>query len=61
MSDQQILLADEKIKELSRKGAIQKTKSAQEEFLSNLFLERKKDELNFSVISLYNTMGNTRF
>ena len=36
------MLADEKITKLLKKGAIQKAKSAQEEFPSNLFLMIKK-------------------
>ena len=53
MSEQQSLLVDQEISKLE-KGAIQKAETAQEEFLSNIFLVGKKDGGNRPVINLKN-------
>ena len=55
MSEQQSLLVVQEISELLEKGVIQKTeyqKTAQEEFLSTIFLVGKKDGGNCPVINL---------
>ena len=51
MSARQTLLASEEIPEFME-GAIQKAETAQEQFLSNHFLVRKKDGENCPVINL---------
>ena len=43
MPKQQFLLVDQEIPELLEKGVIQKAETAQEEFLSNIFLVGEKD------------------
>ena len=45
MNKKQIALVDLELKEMLKKGAIMRTQPAQGEFLSNLFLVRKKDGL----------------
>ena len=52
MNKRQIALVDLELKEMLRKGAIRRTQSVQEEFLSNLFIVGKKDLDYRSVISL---------
>ena len=52
MNKGQIALVDLELKEMLRKGAIRRTQSVQEEFLSNLFIVGKKDLDYRSVISL---------
>ena len=52
MSEQHSLLVDQEISELLEKGAIQKVKTAQEKFISNIFLVGKNDGGNYAVINL---------
>ena len=52
MNKRQIALVDLELKEMLRKGAIRRTQSVQEEFLSNLFLVGKKHLGYRSVINL---------
>ena len=52
MSEQQSLLVDQEISEFLEKGPILKAETAQEEFLSNIFLVGKKDGGNRPVINL---------
>ena len=52
MSDKQSLLVDQEISELLEKGAIQEAETAQEEFLSNIFLVGKKNGGDCPVINL---------
>ena len=52
MSEQQSLLVEQEISGLLKKGAIQKAKTAEKEFLSNILLVGKKDGGNRQVINL---------
>ena len=52
MSQKQVALVDLELKEMLRKGAIMRTRPAQGEFLSNLFLMGKKDGDYRPVINL---------
>ena len=52
MNKKQIALVDLELKEMLKKGAIMRTQPAQGEFLSNLFLVRKKDGDYCPVINL---------
>ena len=52
ISEQQSLLVDQEISELLEKGDIQKAETAQDKFLSNLFLVGKKGRRNRPVINL---------
>ena len=52
MNKKQIALVDLELKEMLRKGAIKRAQPAQGEFLSNLFLVRKKDGGYRPVINL---------
>ena len=52
MSEQLSLLVDQEISELLEKGAIQKVQTAQEKFISNIFVVGKNDGGNYAVINL---------
>ena len=52
MSEQHSLLVDQEISELLEKVAIQKVETAQEKFMTNIFLVEKKDGGNYAVINL---------
>ena len=52
MNKKQIALVDLELKEMLRKGAIKRAQPPQREFLSNLFLVRKKDGDYRPVINL---------
>ena len=60
MSEQHSLLVDQEISELLEKVAIQKVETAQEKFMTNIFLVEKKDGGNYTVINLKKLNAFTR-